>query len=141
MSKVVHVAAYTPGRFAPSARFRVRQHIAPLSRMNIEVHEFAPRLGTYPSGPKMFRPLWAGASIVERFPAVLASGKYDVTLLQRELLSTFVTLEPFTRPPRVLDIDDAIWVMRGGTFARRLAEMSDAVICGNPFIMEWFNRW
>jgi len=47
-------------------------------------------------------------SVASRIPDVLRSYAYDVTLLQRELLSTLVTLEPLTSRPRVLDVDDAI---------------------------------
>jgi glycosyltransferase involved in cell wall biosynthesis len=64
-----------------------------------------------------------------------------MTLLQREMLSTFVTFEPFTKRPRVLDVDDAIWANRGGEFARRLARSCDHVICGNSFLAEGFSRW
>src|SRR5262245_59910253 len=138
---MIRVAAYTAGYHAPAARFRVRQQIPALDKLDIYLHEFAPALGTYPIGPKITRPVWALCSLAERFPAVLSSVKYDATLLQRELLSTFVILEPITRRPRILDVDDAIWVERGGGFARRLAEMSDAVICGNQFLGEWFRKW
>jgi glycosyltransferase involved in cell wall biosynthesis len=40
-----------------------------------------------------------------------------------------------------LDVDDAIWVYRGGSFARRLARFSDLVICGNSFLAETFSQW
>src|SRR5438270_85014 len=57
------------------------------------------------------------------------------------MLSTFVTLERFTKKPRILDIDDAIWVHRGGHFARKLAGMCDHIICGNRFVAERFSSW
>jgi glycosyltransferase involved in cell wall biosynthesis len=46
-----------------------------------------------------------------------------------------------TKKPRVLDVDDAIWLNRGGSFARRLASISDSVICGNSFLAEYFRQW
>ena len=57
------------------------------------------------------------------------------------MLSTFVTAEPFTKPPRALDVDDAIWLYGDGSFARRLAGLSELVICGNDFLAEQFHRW
>ena len=42
------------------------------------------------------------------------SYRFDLTLLQREMLSTFVTLERLTKRPRVLDVDDAIWSYADG---------------------------
>jgi glycosyltransferase involved in cell wall biosynthesis len=64
-----------------------------------------------------------------------------VTFLQRELLSTFFTIENWTKAPRILDVDDAIWVRRGGKFAQRLAQCCDLVICGNSFLAERFSQW
>jgi glycosyltransferase involved in cell wall biosynthesis len=64
-----------------------------------------------------------------------------VTLLQRELLSTLVTLEPLTKTPRILDVDDAIFLERQGRTARRLAQLCDRVICGNTFLADWFSTW
>src|SRR5206468_3759077 len=41
----------------------------------------------------------------------------------------------------ILDVDDAIWVHRGGRFARKLASICDHVICGNSFLAEEFSNW
>jgi glycosyltransferase involved in cell wall biosynthesis len=57
------------------------------------------------------------------------------------MLSTFLTLEPLTKRPRVLDVDDAIWLNRDNSFARKLAVISDSVICGNSFLAEYFRQW
>jgi len=38
-------------------------------------------------------------------------------------------------------VDDAIWLNRNSPFARRLAEISDSVICGNAFLAEYFGKW
>ncbi len=137
----IRVAAITPGFSVPSARFRVRQYIPRLQRLGIELNEFYPFFGAYPPRMRWLRPVWAVGSLVARLPSVIASHRYDVTLLQREMLSTFVTLEPLTRRPRILDVDDAIWLRRGGAFARRLAQFSDLVICGNTFLAKNFSQW
>jgi glycosyltransferase involved in cell wall biosynthesis len=63
-----------------------------------------------------------------------------LTLLQREMLSTLATVERFTKAPRVFDVDDAIWLLRGGRSACSLARLSDMVICGNAFIAGFFER-
>jgi len=41
----------------------------------------------------------------------------------------------------VLDVDDAIWIYRGGHFAKRLAALSETVICGNAFLADWFSQY
>jgi glycosyltransferase involved in cell wall biosynthesis len=57
------------------------------------------------------------------------------------MLSTFFTLEGLTRKPRILDVDDAIWLNRESSFARKLAEICDSVICGNSFLADHFSQW
>jgi len=138
---VIRVAAFTGGATVPSARFRVRQYIPSLLREGICVEVMYRHLGSYPPKEKWLRPLWAGATLLEMIPKVIKSHSYDVVLLQREMLSTFVTLEPLTKKPRILDVDDAIFLQRNGDLARRLAQMSDRVICGNAYLADWFSSW
>ena len=131
---MLKLAAFTGGVDVPGARFRVRQNISQLLDLGIEVREFCSRFGSYPPASRYKRPLWGIATLADRLPSVLMSHKYDACLLQRELLSTFVSLEPFIGGPRIFDVDDAIWIYRGGVAAKRLAQMSDLVICGNNFL-------
>jgi glycosyltransferase involved in cell wall biosynthesis len=138
---MLKVAAITGGATVPSARFRVRQYIPSLLDQGIFVEEMYPSFGKYPPEQRWLRPLWAGATLLEMFPKVIKSHCYDVVLLQREMLSTLVTLEPLTKKPRVLDVDDAIFLHRNGVLARRLAQMSDRVICGNAYLANWFGTW
>lgn len=138
---MISVAAFTTGRNVPASRFRVRQYIADLKLHGVELAEFYPHAGGYPPEQKWTRPFWAAASLAGRVPHVMRSFRYDVTLLQREMLSTFLTLEPLTKRPRVLDVDDAIWLNRDSSFAGKLAAMSDLVICGNSFLVEYFRQW
>ncbi|MEX2162775.1 MAG: glycosyltransferase family 4 protein [Sulfuricaulis sp.] len=98
-------------------------------------------MGVYPPPLRMVRPLWGMLSVMARVPDVLRSYAYDVTLLQREMLSTFVTLESLTHQPRVLDVDDAIWLHRRGGYTKQLATICDAVICGNSFLADQFGQW
>ena len=77
----------------PSARFRVRQYIPALKALGINVRESWARLGSYPPASKALRPLWGMASICERAVSAAGSFSSDVTLLQRGMLSTFVTAE------------------------------------------------
>lgn len=138
---MISVAAFTTGRNVPASRFRVRQYIPDLKLHGVELSEFYPRAGGYPPEQKWIRPFWAVAALAGRVPDIARSFRYDVTLLQREMLSTFLTLEPLTKRPRVLDVDDAIWLNRDSSFARKLATISDSVICGNSFLAEYFCQW
>ena len=138
---MLKVLAYTGGRNAPSHVFRVRQYVQPLKDAGIDLCECPSSAGAIPPARKWIRPLWGLWNVGERAPHTARSFAYDVVFFQRELLSTFVTWEPLTKRPRVFDVDDAIWVHRGGGFARRLAGLSDHVICGNHFLAEEFSRW
>ena len=129
----LNVAALTSGRNVPSARFRVRQLIPALQKNGVYMHEFIPRVSKYPPATKWLRPLWGGAALAARIPAVMATHGYDVVFLQRELVSTFLTLEFFTKRPRVLDVDDAIFLYRRGHFVERLAHQCDLIVCGNDY--------
>jgi glycosyltransferase involved in cell wall biosynthesis len=137
----MQIAALTGGISVPSARFRVRQYIPALRREGIDVEEFASGFGKYPPRMRWIRPLWALATLAERLPIVMKSQRYDAVLLQREIMSSFITLEPLITRPIILDVDDAIFLRRGGVFAKRLAEQSEKIICGNSYLAEWFGRW
>jgi glycosyltransferase involved in cell wall biosynthesis len=139
--RALRVTAYTGGKSVPSARFRVRQYIPALKALGIDVRERWAKLGSYPPANKALRALWGAAAICERSISAAGSFLSDVTLLQREMLSTFVTAEPLTKPPRALDVDDAIWLYGDGAFARRLARLCDLVVCGNEFLAEQFHHW
>jgi glycosyltransferase involved in cell wall biosynthesis len=138
---VIKVAAFTTGEHIPGSRFRVRQYVQALRAYGIELSEFFTKLGAYPPTGKLIRPFWAVGSLASRLPSIVHSYRYDVILFQREMLSTFFTLEPFTKKPRILDVDDAIWLYRNGSCARRLAKISDSVICGNSFLADYFSQW
>ncbi len=138
---MLKVAAYTAGATVPSARFRVRQYIPWLHAEGVDVREHLSVLGSYPPSGTLRRLLWAPLVIAERSASALCSRSADVTLFQREMVSTLLTAEPLTRGPRVLDVDDAIFLHRKGVTARRLAALCDLVICGNAYLAEAFRQW
>lgn len=134
------IAAYTPGKNIPSARFRIRQHIKYLSRRGIFINEFYPSKTSYPPINKSERLFWAAEVFPQRFFQALKSYRYELTLLQREMISTLYTFEPFTKIPRVLDVDDAIW-NNGYSAVKNLSRCCDTIICGNNYLAENFSKW
>jgi glycosyltransferase involved in cell wall biosynthesis len=135
------VAAFTAGRSNPSARFRVRQLVPALRDLGVDVREWPAPLGAFWPRITSLRPVWGVATLATRLPGIAWSYRADVTLLQREMLAAFSTLEPLTKRPRVLDVDDAIFLYRGGRFAERLARACDSVICGNAYLADRFRPW
>jgi len=139
---MLKVAAFTGGKNASPARFRVRQYIELLRSHSIDMKEFAAPLSSWPPGKRWMRPAWAVATLASRLPAIGASHFYDVTLLQQSMVSTYVTLEGVTGGPRILDVDDAIWAhTERSEFAKRLAGLCDSIVCGNPFLADQFSKW
>lgn len=138
---MLRVAAYTGGARVPSARFRVRQYIPRLEKLGVQMRELPARFGSFPPTRRFLRPGWAVATASERFRSAFRSRAFDVTLLQREMVSTLNTAERFTKAPRVLDVDDAIWLYRKGRSAVAIARLCHTVICGNSFIAEFFRNY
>src|SRR6185295_5408147 len=129
--QVLEALAVSQGLNVPSARFRVRAYVRPLVGHGIRLTEWTPSISSYPPASRWFRPCWAAAALVERIAALAKAPKHDVVIVQREMISTFYTLERFLPRPWVLDVDDAIYLHRGGSAARAIASRADAVICGN----------
>ena len=137
----LRVAAFTGSLEMSAPRFRVRQYIPKLRELGVEMTEFVARLESYPPETRLLRPLWAPATLCQRLPGVCRSYGYDVTLLQRDMLSTLLTLEPLTKKPRVLDVDDALWLHPRGRFFEKLVRLCDGVLCGNAYIAEAIAPW
>jgi glycosyltransferase involved in cell wall biosynthesis len=105
------------------------------------MREFVPHVSKYPPKGAWLRPAWLGAAIADRVMPVAATYRYDITFLQRELISTLGSLEPLAKRPRVLDVDDAIHLHRGGKAAERIARRSNLIVAGNEFLAEHFSAW
>lgn len=138
---MLNVAAITGGLNVPSARFRVRQYIPAMSDHAVNIEELKTHTNVYPPQQSWLRPAWLALRLSEMLGVSLNSRRYDVTLLQREMLSTFATLERWTGSPRVLDVDDSIHLFRGGAMAKSLASHCDRIICGNPYLAEIYKQW
>ncbi len=151
---VLGVAAVTSGRFVPSSRFRVRQHIRSLRHWGIQVLEYTPAISKYariPGWPEGVRQLYTGplflasvgARLAARVPGIVGSWKHQVTWLEREMLPGVPTLEGLLKRPLVLDVDDAVWLYRpmGRRAMRRIAQRAAVVVAGNHYLAEWFSRY
>jgi glycosyltransferase involved in cell wall biosynthesis len=141
MNSSIRVLALTGGQQVASARFRIRQYIPALKKYGIYLKEAPAPWSTYPPSIHALRPFWLTASLMSRIPHVYKSWSYDVSILQREFISTYKTFELFTKRPRIFDVDDAIWIYRGGQHIEDIARGCDLIICGNAFLAERFSLW
>jgi glycosyltransferase involved in cell wall biosynthesis len=138
------VAALTQGRDVPSSRFRVRQHLALLARLGIEVREHLPPFETMATrlnarGPAA-RLVRKGLDLVGRLPGVAATFAAQATWLQRPLFPGHLGFEPALHRPVVFDVDDAIWRFgrRGEQTVAAIARRARVVVAGNEYLADWF---
>lgn len=148
----IRVAALTQGRDAPAARFRVRQLIPALARRGVEVEEHAPgrtplyrlvrELRKGPLAP-FAKPLHWLETIVMRPQSVWRSRGHDVTWLSKQLISGVPTLERFLQRPVVLDVDDAMWLVKpfGRAAAEQAARNADVIVAGNSYLAEYYSQF
>lgn len=133
---VIQVAALTGGQNTPSTRFRVRQYIQPLSRFGIQVAEYIPRWGESCGLPSPFK-------MAARIPALRRSRTADLVWISRDLVQGYATFERLLKRPRILDVDDAIWLSFpfGRIGQPWVARGMDAVIAGNDYLADYYSRY
>ncbi|MEZ5290850.1 MAG: glycosyltransferase family 4 protein [Vicinamibacterales bacterium] len=149
----LRVCAVTAGSTLPSSRFRVRQHIAPLAGLGVDVTECRPRVPQAMPTPgplagirrRHLAPLtaaWLGLHVASRVPAVLGSRASDVVWLERSFVPGLDGLARLLKRPIALDVDDAIWLEGlGGRSTPALARAADLVIAGNRYLADWFSQY
>jgi glycosyltransferase involved in cell wall biosynthesis len=141
----MRIAAFSCGWNYTSARFRVRQFIPDLAESGISVHEYVAPIYKHHE-PRWHNRPWLTAVKVARplalTPSVLASHRYDASWIQKEMIWGRDSLERFTKGPRFLDVDDAIWAEtpRSGRTMASLAGHVDVVFAGNERIADWFSK-
>ncbi len=132
----ITLAALTAGFNRPSSRFRLRQYISRLAEHGVDVKELMPfsdKTYYFPGPFKAFN----------RISALFRSRDSDVVWISRGFVEGYETFERVLKRPRVLDVDDAVW-LRGpfGLFTMPdIARAMDAVIAGNSYLAEYFGKY
>lgn len=135
----IRVTALTAGEHDPSRRFRVRQFVAPLARLGIDLTDYYPRLGKYTPAPvPQLGFVWTAGKLLARLPGVVAARASDITLLQRELIPGRRTFEKFAGRRLLFDVDDAVWLNQHSDSIQRIVDDSRGVIAGNEFLADYF---
>jgi glycosyltransferase involved in cell wall biosynthesis len=134
----IRVAVFTGSKNISSRRFRVFQYIDHLNSHNIEIVEHYSTFGSWPPASIVLRPFWLILTLIDRIIPIIRSYRCDITFFQRELVSTLSTFECFTKRPRILDVDDAIWLQnkRANKNFLKLVQNCNGIICGNQFIYD-----
>jgi glycosyltransferase involved in cell wall biosynthesis len=81
-------------------------------------------------------------NVLLRIPGTLATYRNDLTWIQRRFVPSVEFLVRLSKGPRVLDVDDAVWMegFLAGNSARTLARNVDAVIAGNAYLADWYSQ-
>jgi len=132
----ITLAALTAGLNRPSSRFRIRQYISRLAEHGVIVKEHMPFSDKTYYFPGPFK-------AVTRVPALFRSRDADLVWISREFAAGYETFERLLKRPRILDVDDAVWLHRPfGWFAMPdIARAMDAVIAGNANLAEYFGKY
>ncbi len=138
---MIKVNAYTGGVNVPGSRYRVRQLISELTLHGVDVNEIISQAGIYPPIELYKRPLWGVSNLLENAFKCINQPDADVSFIQREMFTMHKTFETFLKGPRVLDVDDAIFLYRGGDFIRKISIGMQKVICGNNYLANHFSKW
>lgn len=138
---MIKVNAYTTGSWAPSARYRVRQLIPYLKEEGVQLNEIISQSFAFPPKGKVNQLVWAFKNLSENGLKILNQPKANVTLLQKAMLSKHYTMERFLNKPLIFDVDDAIFLDNGGSFAQKIAKKSTKIICGNNYLANYFSKY
>jgi glycosyltransferase involved in cell wall biosynthesis len=138
---MLKINAYTGGIYEPSARYRIRQLIPYLEKENIVVRDIISKAGTYPPGEIIKAPLWFMANFLDNMAGIVTAPPADIYFLQREMSFPYYTTERFLPHPLIFDVDDAIFLHKSGTYAKRIARNADRIICGNSYLASAFSDW
>jgi glycosyltransferase involved in cell wall biosynthesis len=137
---VIPIRAFTTGLTVPAPRYRVFQFESMFEAAGYELRARNSPFGGYPPRERSLRPLWAAGSLLWRTAQVLESRRRGINLFQRELISTFATVEWMSGRPRIFDVDDAIWLNGHGAKTDAIAARADVIICGNEFLAQHYRR-
>ena len=135
----IDVLALTLGKETPSSRFRVRKLINDLSLCGVNVTEHYAKYGGYPPAGLFNRLKWLPKTALNSYTRVTKADKYDVTWIQKPLISTLYSFERFCKSPMVFDVDDAVHLR--GENCKKIAIKSEHVICGNEFLAEYYAKY
>lgn len=135
------VNAITRSGIAPSGWYRVGALNEIFESRGVSIHEIKPKVSSLPPAEKYRRPVWFMAALYERLTYLRKLKKTDITILQRELISTIPTVERFLPGKLILDVDDAIFLNKRGWAAINAARASVGIVCGNEYLADYFSKY
>jgi len=140
MSKIT-IRAFTQGVNIPSTRFRLSQLVPLLAKKGIDIDESHAYKSAYPPKGTIKRIIWIFQELISRARSVFFQGEVDIYIFQREMISTMYTFERFIQKPKILDVDDAVWLRKDGVAINKIASSVDIIVCGNNYLASYFKKF
>lgn len=137
----MRVNAVTARKDSPSGWYRVGILKELFRAESIFIDEIIPKIPSYPPPEKLKRPAWLFTALFERISYISRLRGADVTILQRELISTLPTVERLLPGKKILDVDDAIFLNKRGLAAKNAAKACVGVVCGNQYLADYFSNY
>ncbi len=148
------IACLTNLPHTPSSRFRIRQYISLLKdEHDLELTDFPRRYSTEMAGRPNKRirssPTLLGlavcyevANLANRYKALKSARHFDATVISRQLMIGYPSLEYLLTKPLILDVDDAVFL--SGKLSRisfdLLLKKADLVLAGNRYLSDYSQR-
>lgn len=135
------VNAVIAPRSVPSGWYRISVLKDLFRAEGIFIDEVVQKFSRYPPPQSLKRPGWLLAALIERMTYIFRLRGADVTILQRELISTLPTVERMLPGKKILDVDDAIFLKKRGLAAKNAAKACIGVVCGNKYLADYFYNY
>lgn len=128
------------GSFIPSYRYRLKETKQAFENIHIDLELFESNIDSYPPANKSARIIWLIKVAVSRIPILFQQNKYDIMILQREMISTLYSLERFFIKPFIFDIDDAVHLHQKFHSVDKLAKKANAIVVCNNYLADYYKK-
>lgn len=126
---------------SPAGWYRLQVLNELLAEKGVDFDVITPKISSFPPAESVKRPSWLIRVFLERISYIHKLRGADVTILQRELVSTLPSVERLLPGKIILDVDDAIFLHKRGYAAKNAAKASVGVVCGNSYLADYFSKY
>ncbi len=128
------------GKLIPSYRYRLKEVKDSFKKKGLLLFLYESNISSYPPSNKLARFLWIINLVISRLPLLFEQKKYNLILLQREMISTLYTLERFFYKPFILDIDDAVHLRQKFNSIDKIASKASAIVVCNNYLFDYYKK-
>jgi len=139
--KKLKILGIGQGILIPSYRYRLKETKQSFNEINLDLKLFEPDIDSYPPVNKLSRFLWLIKVVLSRSPILFEQKKYDILILQREIISTLYSLERFFTKPFILDVDDAIHLHQKFHSIEKISHKASAIVVCNDYLANYYQQF